>query len=59
VGKAAEARDDVAVRHRVAVGVLGLREGGKGPAKLAGALLVRERFAVLEGQVGEQPLYRQ
>ena len=39
MGEAAEAGDDVAVRHRVAVSVVGLGEGGERPAKSAAHVL--------------------
>ena len=59
VREAAEATHDVAVSERPAMRVGGLRKGIERPAQLAGALLVGERLAVLERQVGEHALDRQ
>ena len=55
--EAAETPDDVEMGHRIAVGVEGLRKPLEWPGEVAGALLVFQGFAVLEGQVSEQALH--
>src|SRR5262245_56016313 len=57
--KTPETGNDVAVGTRVAIDRGGLRKSLERLAKRAGALLVLERLAVLEGQVGEHSLHRE